>query len=197
MASTPAPEVLTRSQHARRTRVVEAAMELAAEGGYDAVQMRDVAARAGVALGTVYRYFNSKDHLLAAALLEWARGMETTMSQRALPAGATPADRLAEVIRRITRASARAARPVRRARHRDHRTRPGGVRVPVRGVADRLVGVVATHSKASTRRRAPASPACLSHVWFSALIGWVNGWSSVGQVGEELEFTARLILRGE
>ena len=34
--------------------------------------MRDVAQEAGVALATVYRYFTSKEHLYAAALLEWA-----------------------------------------------------------------------------------------------------------------------------
>src|SRR5579884_3629276 len=56
---------LTRAQQARRQRVVDSAMTLALEGGYDAVQMRDVAARAHVAMGTVYRYFSSKDHLLA------------------------------------------------------------------------------------------------------------------------------------
>ena len=43
-------------------------MELAAEGGYDAVQMREVAERADVALGTLYRYFPSKVHLLVAAM---------------------------------------------------------------------------------------------------------------------------------
>ena len=64
------PSALTKSQAARRERVIRAAMELGAEGGYDAVQMRDVAQRAGVALGTIYRYFSSKDHLLAAAMVE-------------------------------------------------------------------------------------------------------------------------------
>src|SRR5437660_1723459 len=71
----PAPDVesaLTRSQQARRRRVIEAAVELAAEGGYDAVQMRDVAIRGRVAMGTIYRYFTSKDHLLSAAQLERA-----------------------------------------------------------------------------------------------------------------------------
>ena len=57
---------LTRAQQARRQRVIDAAMALGLEGGYEAVQMRDVAARADVAMGTVYRYFTSKDHLLAS-----------------------------------------------------------------------------------------------------------------------------------
>ncbi len=63
-------EEMTPNQSDRRDRVIEAALELASEGGYDAVQMRDVALSAQVALGTIYRYFSSKDHLLAAAQLE-------------------------------------------------------------------------------------------------------------------------------
>src|SRR5262249_57103235 len=62
--------MLTPNQAARRARVLDAALALATEGGYDAVQMRDVASRAQVALGTIYRYFSSKDHLLAACQLE-------------------------------------------------------------------------------------------------------------------------------
>jgi len=34
----------------------------------------------------------------------------------------------------------------------------------------------------------------LSHVWFSALLGWVNDWANVGDVGDELESAARLLL---
>ncbi|TML66926.1 MAG: helix-turn-helix transcriptional regulator, partial [Actinobacteria bacterium] len=66
----PNSETLTPNQAARRDRVLDAALVLAAEGGYDAVQMRDVATRAQVALGTIYRYFASKDHLLAECQLE-------------------------------------------------------------------------------------------------------------------------------
>lgn len=59
--------MLNLEQQARRQRVVDAAMALGAEGGYEAVQMRDVAARAGVAMGgTLHRYFSSKDHPLGA-----------------------------------------------------------------------------------------------------------------------------------
>ena len=67
MSTATDTSTLTAAQAARRERVVRAALELAAEGGYDAVQMRDVASRSEVALGTIYRYFSSKDHLLAAS----------------------------------------------------------------------------------------------------------------------------------
>ena len=43
---------------------------LAAKGGFEQVQMRAVAERADVALGTLYRYFPSKIHLLVSVLAE-------------------------------------------------------------------------------------------------------------------------------
>src|SRR5947199_9318664 len=93
---------LTRSQAARRSRVLEAALALDANGGYDAVQMRDVATEAGVALGTIYRYFSSKDHLLAEALVEWAAELGRKVSRRP-PAGETPSARVVHALRRATR----------------------------------------------------------------------------------------------
>ena len=69
-ARAAAEGALARSQAARRRRVLDATLQLAAEGGFDAVQMRDVAAAADVALGTVYRYFSSKERLLLEAMAE-------------------------------------------------------------------------------------------------------------------------------
>ena len=56
------------AQRERRQRMLEATIELASQGGFEAVQMRAVAERADVALGTLYRYFPSKIHLLVTAL---------------------------------------------------------------------------------------------------------------------------------
>src|SRR5947208_6170032 len=47
-----------------RERIVGAALELVAAGGYREAQVAAVARRAGVATGTVYRHFPSKAHLL-------------------------------------------------------------------------------------------------------------------------------------
>ena len=52
----------------RSRRIVDTAIELANRGGYEAVRLRDVAADAGVALGTVYKRFESKEAILLAAL---------------------------------------------------------------------------------------------------------------------------------
>ena len=58
------------SQVARRARILSSAAELGAIHGYDGVQMQEVARGAGVAVGTVYRYFPSKTQLFLAVMAE-------------------------------------------------------------------------------------------------------------------------------
>ncbi len=57
---------------ARRAAIIEAARQVASEGGMAAVQIVPVAHRAGIAAGTVYRYFPGKTDLVAALLEEIA-----------------------------------------------------------------------------------------------------------------------------
>src|SRR5882724_1890519 len=64
-------EAMTSRQLVRRAQLIEAVIDLVREVGPGVVQMRDVAERSGIALGTVYRYFSSKEHLLAVALCDW------------------------------------------------------------------------------------------------------------------------------
>lgn len=59
----PAPPLDERAQ-----RIIAVAVELAERDGYEAVRLRDLADRAGVALATVYRRFACKEDILAAAL---------------------------------------------------------------------------------------------------------------------------------
>jgi len=51
---------------ATKARILEAALELFRERGYEAATMRAIAERAGVALGNAYYYFGSKEHLIQA-----------------------------------------------------------------------------------------------------------------------------------
>jgi AcrR family transcriptional regulator len=53
---------------ARHDAIIAAARQIASEGGMAAVQIAPVAARAGIAAGTVYRYFPAKTDLVAALL---------------------------------------------------------------------------------------------------------------------------------
>jgi len=63
-------ESVTRRLAARQAAIVAAAAESAREGGMAAVQIVPVATRAGIAAGTVYRYFPGKTDLVAALLAE-------------------------------------------------------------------------------------------------------------------------------
>jgi AcrR family transcriptional regulator len=63
-------ENVVRKLAARHGAILAAACEAAAEGGMAAVQIAPVAERAGIAAGTVYRYFPSKTELVAALVAE-------------------------------------------------------------------------------------------------------------------------------
>ena len=63
-------------QLARRQRIVDAAVAALDEQDYEQIQIREVAQSGGVALGTLYRYFSSKEHLYAAVLDQWAAAGE-------------------------------------------------------------------------------------------------------------------------
>ncbi len=184
---------LTARQAERRRRVLRAASELASEGGYDAVQVREVANRAEVALGTVYHYFKSKDHLLAALLLDWLVSFEQSVEQQ--PAeGDAVLDRVIELLARATRSMQ--ANPDLTAAVMTGFSSPGpeiaecesqlhetmarvlGSAFPV-GVDERWRhGVIRT----------------LEHVWYSVLLGWVNGWMAFDQARDELEQAAWVLL---
>ncbi|WP_372442082.1 TetR family transcriptional regulator [Actinomadura violacea] len=94
--------VRSRSQHQRRKRIVQAAAALASRGGIEAMQMRTVAERAGVALGTLYRYFPSKMDLVVAVVSEEIDLLEGSIERRP-PRGGTAAERTVEVLMRATR----------------------------------------------------------------------------------------------
>lgn len=97
------PAQLPRGQQERRRRIVRAAIDLLTTGEYDAIQMRDVAERADVALATIYRYFTSKEHLYAAALVDWSADFSGRVGSRR-PRGETPEERLRALMRRAVRA---------------------------------------------------------------------------------------------
>ena len=70
----------------RLARAKEAALDLAHEGGYDAVTMASVANRSGVSRANLYQHFVSKDHLLAAAFAEIAEDVISRPSGPSLTA---------------------------------------------------------------------------------------------------------------
>src|SRR5207248_2771822 len=82
---------------ARHAAILDSAQSLAAEGGMAAVQVATVAERAGIAAGTVYRYFPSKTELVAA-MVEARAQAEVAVLRRAASAAPGPLSALAAVI---------------------------------------------------------------------------------------------------
>jgi AcrR family transcriptional regulator len=91
-----------RDQEERRDRLVSAAMDLLEEREFEQVQMRDVTDRAGVALATAYRYFSSKDHLYAYALLKWSEDFFAKVRAGEIT-GASDQERVLRAIQRTLR----------------------------------------------------------------------------------------------
>ena len=192
MATGPAPRTLTRAQQARRQRVIDAAMSLALDGGYEAVQMRDVASRADVAMGTVYRYFTSKDHLLAASLVHWVEQLDMRLAQQ--PAqGASPAERVIDALDRALRSMGRQPQLVGAVFTALASPDPAAIEcqqqvsILMEGIITRAIGEPQPPDISDRAR-------ILGHVWYSALVGWVNGWSNMNRVHDELVVAIGLLL---
>jgi len=90
-------ENVVRRLAARHAAIVAAAGEAASEGGMAAVQIAAVAARAGIAAGTVYRYFPGKTDLVAALLAEISE-REIAALRRAADVAPGPLSALSAVI---------------------------------------------------------------------------------------------------
>jgi len=60
------PEAPKTKSEATRARIISAALDLFRERGFEAATMREIASRAGVALGAAYYYFDSKDSIVLA-----------------------------------------------------------------------------------------------------------------------------------
>jgi len=185
-------EDLTESQAARRQRVIDAALALGHEGGYDAVQMRDVARTAGVALGTIYRYFTSKDHLLAAAMVDWVTDLEASVAGRSSRNG-RGADAVVDVIRRTTGQMERDPRLASAMVHAASAPEPSVVECSNESTASIQRALAAAMADVEPERRERIARV-LAHVWNSTVLRWANGAVPVGQIGNDLEDAARLLL---
>jgi AcrR family transcriptional regulator len=192
--STTAPAAGARAAEtaARRARIVEAACALAAQGGYDAVQMRDVASTADVALGTLYRHYSSKDQLLLAAMADQAAALRARLAQR--PAvGEHPADRVAEVLRRASRALARDPQ-LSAAMVTALSSREADAIEAKLTVNEILRDIISGAVDSDDVPELEAILRTLGHVWFSVLASWVGGMLDASRMADDLTSAAHLLL---
>ena len=155
--------------------------------------MRDVAARARVAMGTIYRYFSSKDHLLGAAQVEWASDLKRRVEVGSRLSGSA-ADRAVAVLRRASRAMERS--PQLAAAFVTAMSSPDAAAAECQREVSSLVSealrIAIAEDDLPDRDDIVLA---LGYVWLGALVSWLNGRNTLGGVGDELERAARLLLR--
>lgn len=64
-------QVMSTSQLEKRRQILDAVIRLVDRKGADATSVKAVAQESGIALGTIYRFFSTKHHLFAAAIVHW------------------------------------------------------------------------------------------------------------------------------
>jgi AcrR family transcriptional regulator len=93
----------------KRERILKAVRQVVAEVGFRDTQIAMVAAAAGVATGTVYRYFPSKGELLAEALIASSR-RELAVVGAIAAADGPPCQRLEDAVRAFATRALKARR---------------------------------------------------------------------------------------
>ena len=182
------------AQRDRRKRIIDATIALASKGGYDAVQMRTVAERANVALGTLYRYFPSKIHLLVSGL---ARELEQALEKldRLTITGDTPAERLLFVLGRTTRSLQRdpnlTGAMTRAFMFAD--TSAATEMAAVGELMERILLKAMRNDNPNDEDRARLH--IVADVWMANLVAWVTRRASATDVANRLELSVRLLLR--
>ncbi len=188
----------------RIQRIVATAVELAEEGGFDNVRLREVAAASGVALGTLYRHFRSKEDLLLAALAQEVEELERRTARRAI-SGETPLERVAQFFHVSTRAFCRKpklARAVLRAASSGDPELTEKVARFHGNLNRMIVGALRAEPSANGANPSQGGTATcavmadvLQQVWFAALVGWAGGLHEQAEVVEKVRTAAELILR--
>jgi TetR/AcrR family transcriptional regulator, cholesterol catabolism regulator len=188
------PDVGSAAQRERRKRILDATLALASVGGYDAVQMRAVAERADVALGTLYRYFPSKIHLLVAALTDEMEQIQVKLDRKPIP-GDSPAERMLFVLARVTGNMQRDPM-LTEAMTRAFMFADPSAAAEVNTVAQQMTQMF---TKAMHDGEPSADDVAIARVigdvWLSNLVAWVTRRASADDVSSRLELAARLLLR--
>lgn len=194
-AADQALELETTAQRARRARILAATLALASRGGYEAVQMREIAERSEVALGTLYRYFPSKIHLLVSAMASEVEVMATRLSRRQAP-GDTRIDRVSYVLERSTRSLQRDPK-LTEAMVRAMMAADASVAAEVQAVRDGMAALIvqAMRGGGPPKEHDEELAAVLQDVWFARQIAWLGGRISAADVWRQIRLAIVLILR--
>ena len=187
-------ELGSAAQRERRKRIIDATLALASKGGYDAVQMRAVAERADVALGTLYRYFPSKIHLLVSGLVREFERAEEKLQRKQIP-GDSRAERMIFVLNWATKNMQREpllTEAMTRAFMFADPSAASEVNAAAAVMEKILTGAMHEGEPTADER---AIARVIGDVWLSNLVAWVTRRASANDVANHLELAARLLLR--
>jgi TetR/AcrR family transcriptional regulator, cholesterol catabolism regulator len=183
----------------RSQRIVKTAIDLAEEGGFEAVRLRDVAAHAKVALGTVYKRFRSKEDMLVAALAMEVGRLQSLINITP-PVGVSAEERIRSLFSTLT--TILAARP---------KFSQAVIRAVASGepeMADKvlrfhsqmvtlIVGAINTPTEPTlTGEEAKLLAHMLQQIWFAGLVGWMGGLHEPDEAVRQVTQAARLMLAG-
>jgi len=180
-------------QQQRRDAILKATAALAAQKPADQVQMNEVARAAGVALGTLYRYFPSKTHLFVGLMADRVDRMQEGIDRRKAPAG-TAADRVFDVLSRATRPMLR--QPHLTAAMLNSLNTADATAVAEVGHIDRQVrSMLLTICGVDDPGPQDISLMRLvQHTWHGILQSSMNGRISADETEDEIQLACRLIL---
>jgi len=189
------------AQRDRRKRILDATIALASGGGFDAVQMRAVAEGADVALGTLYRYFPSKIHLLVSALAREFEQAQSNFDHKPIP-GDTAPDRVMYVLGRTTRSLQRDPN-LTEALTRAFVFADASVANEIHVVGMHVVRMLmramrdpgATSDDIEPNEKEIAIARVIGDVWLAGLVQWVTGRASAVDVSKSMDVAVRLLLR--
>ena len=195
MAALAESELGSEAQRERRKRILDATLAIASKGGYEAVQMRAVAERADVAVGTLYRYFPSKVHLLVSALGREFERIEAKTDRTAM--AGTPYDRLHQMIGRLNRAMQRnplLTEAMTRAFVFADASAAGEVDY-VGKLMDTMFAKAMSDGEPTEDQYHIAR--VISDVWLSNLLAWLTRRASATDVSKRLDLAVRLLIGDE
>jgi AcrR family transcriptional regulator len=179
----------------RRDKIIDVAIDLAEAGGYENVRQRDVADQAGIALGTLYKSFISKEHILSAAIEREADELERRIKAKP-PAGETAAERLQALFRMITRVMCQKPKYA-RAVIRAMASGQPEVAAHVHAYQGRMNEIIASVMQAKAPdadKNVSMLPTLLQQVWFASLVAWSAGILSQAEVNTHMDQAIELIM---
>lgn len=170
-------------------------MGLAREGGYDAVQMREVSARADVALGTIYRYFSSKDEILAEGLVLWVGRLRERLARRPRR-GDDPVAQAVDAMRAAARVDEDNVAML-RALMTAMSSPTGSVAAASASLHELMESIVREAIGPSAPPEIDVDGVChvVAHVWSSTISQWVGGQIPASAMADDLALALRLLLR--